>query len=101
MANKLLQDTHTHTRLTAPCPGLPGTRKVKLIWILLKQETVSGSGISKSAPSSRQPRKHPTAQFLTGRMPFMPPKQQHQSTERNQLLQYCQQKAALLLPPTK
>ena len=42
-------------------PGLPrwaGTRKVKPIWILLKQETVSGSGISwdicKSAPHSRQ-----------------------------------------------
>ena len=42
-------------------PGLPGwvgTRKVKPIWILLKQETVSGSGISwaicKSAPGSRQ-----------------------------------------------
>ena len=38
----------THTRLTALCPGLPkwaGTRKVKPIWILLKQETVSGSGI--------------------------------------------------------
>ena len=37
---------HTHTRLTALCPGLPGwagTRKVKPIWILLKQETVSGS----------------------------------------------------------
>ena len=35
-----------------------GTRKVKPIWILLKQETVSGSGISwamcKSAPHSRQ-----------------------------------------------
>ena len=53
--------THTHTRLTALFPGLPGwagTRKVKPIWILLKQETVSGSGISwaiyKSAPSSRQ-----------------------------------------------
>ena len=51
----------THTHLTALCPGLPGsagTRKVKPIWILLKQETVSGSGISwgicKSAPSSRQ-----------------------------------------------
>ena len=49
---------HTHTyRLTALCPGLPGwagTRKVKPIWILLKQETMSGSGISwaicKSAP---------------------------------------------------
>ena len=53
--------THTHTRLTALFPGLPGwagTRKVKPIWILLKQVTVSGSGISfaiyKSAPRSRQ-----------------------------------------------
>ena len=50
-----------HTRLTALCPGLPGwasTRKVKPIWILLKQETVSGSPISwticMSAPHSRQ-----------------------------------------------
>ena len=38
----------THTRLTALCSGLPRwavtTRKVKPIWILLKQETVSGSG---------------------------------------------------------
>jgi len=52
--------THTHIRLTAlfPGPGSPGTRKVKPIWILLKQETVNGSGISwaicKSAPRSRQ-----------------------------------------------
>ena len=52
---------NTHTRLMAPCPGLPrwaSTRKVKPIWILLKQETLSGSGISwaicKSAPRSRQ-----------------------------------------------
>ena len=51
----------THTRLTALFPALPGwagTRKLKPIWILLKQETVSGSGISwaicKSAPRSRQ-----------------------------------------------
>ena len=56
----LFAHTHTHTRLTALCPGLPGwagTRKVKPIWILLKQDTVSGSGISwaicKSAPRSR------------------------------------------------
>ena len=42
-------------------PGLPGwvgTRKVKPIWILLKHETVNGSGISwaicRSAPCSRQ-----------------------------------------------
>ena len=53
--------THTHIRLTALCPGLPrwaSSRKVKPIWILLKQETVSGSGIDravcKSAPRTRQ-----------------------------------------------
>jgi len=53
--------THTHTHLTALFPGLPGwagTRKVKPIWTLLKQETVSSSGVSwticKSAPRSRQ-----------------------------------------------
>jgi len=52
---------HTHTRLMALCPGLPdlaGTRKVKPIWILLKQETVSGGGVSwavcKSALCCRQ-----------------------------------------------
>jgi len=53
--------THTHTRLMALFQGLiswAGTRKDKPIWILLKHETVSGSGISwamcKSAPRSRQ-----------------------------------------------
>jgi len=51
----------THTRLTALFPGLTrwaDTRKVKPIWILLKLETVSGSGISwaicKPASHSRQ-----------------------------------------------
>ena len=47
---------------------------------------MSGSGISwaicMSAPRSRQiPCQHPTAQFFTGRMPFLPLNQQHQSTE--------------------
>ena len=56
--------THTHTH-THPFNGpLSGTTRVsryqkgKPIWILLKQETMSGSGISwaicKSAPCSRQ-----------------------------------------------
>ena len=52
--------SHTHP-FNGPFPGLPrwaGTRKVKPVWILLKQETVSGSGISwtiyKSALRSRQ-----------------------------------------------
>ena len=58
----LANNTHTHTQpFNGPFPGLPGragTRKVKPIWILVKQETVSGNGISwaicKSAPCSRQ-----------------------------------------------
>jgi len=29
----------------------------------------------------RQPRQHPTTQFFTGLMPFLPPNQQHQSIE--------------------
>jgi len=52
---------HTHIHTHTLFPGLPGwasTRKVKPIWILPKQETVSGSGISwticKTAPHSRQ-----------------------------------------------
>ena len=58
--NFLLLGTNTHP-FNGPFSGLPrwaGTRKVKPIWILLKQETVSGSGISwaicKSASCSRQ-----------------------------------------------
>ena len=82
-------DTHTHTHLTAVFLGLPGcsgTRKVKQIWILLKRKTVSGSGIiwaiCKSAPPSRQiimPAPHHSV--FTGRMPYLPPNQQLQSTE--------------------
>ena len=56
----LMEHTHTHP-FYGPFSGLPvwaSTRKVKPIWISLKQETVSGSGISwaicKSAPRSRQ-----------------------------------------------
>ena len=73
----------------ALCLGLPGwavIRKVKPIWILLKQQTVSGSGISwaisKSAPRSRQitiPAPHHSV--FTDWMLFLPPNQQRQSTE--------------------
>ena len=95
--NMLMYSNHTHTRLTALFPGPPGwagTRKVKPIWILLKQETVSGSGISwaicKSAPRSRQitmPVPH-HSKFFTGRMPFLPPNQQRQSTEGTYNIRY-------------
>jgi len=52
---------HIHMYVNGHFSGLPGwadTRKVKPIWILLKQETVSGNvtswAICKSAPRSRQ-----------------------------------------------
>ena len=88
--NVLNTHTHTHTHpFNGPFRGLPrwaGTRKVKPIWILPKQETVSGSVISwaicHSAPRSRQittPAPHHSV--FTGRMPFLPPNQQRQSTE--------------------
>ena len=74
---------HTHTRLTALCPGLPrwaGTRKVKPIWILLKQETVSGSGIiwaiCKSALRFRQiatPAPHPSVFYRPDVLPAAQP----------------------------
>ena len=60
---QIWNSTYTHTHpFNGPFPGLPrwaGTRKVKPIWILLKQETVSGSGsiswvICKSASRSKQ-----------------------------------------------
>ena len=89
--SEVLRIKQHNTRLTFPfppeLPGWAGTRKVKPIWILLKQETVSGSGISwaicKSAPRSRQmttPAPHHSV-FFIGRMPFLPPNQQRQSTE--------------------
>ena len=90
IANKIPTRTNTHTyarlraRLTALCPGLPewaGTWKVKPIWILLKQETVSGSGISwamyKSAPRSRQiatPAPHHSVFLWVGRPSCRPTK---------------------------
>ena len=78
-------NTHTHTQtcLTAPFPGLPrwaNTRKVKPIWILLMQETVSGSGISwakcMSAPFSRQittPTPHNSVLYRPDALPAVQP----------------------------
>jgi len=63
-------------------------QKGKTIRISLKQETVSGSGISwaicKSTPRpDRQLCQHPPLSFFTGGMPFLLPNQQCQNTEGN------------------
>jgi len=45
----LPEHTHTHTRLTALCPGVPewaGTKKVKPIWVLLEQDSEWLSSLS-------------------------------------------------------
>ena len=82
--------THAHTRLTAPFPGLPGwasTRKVKPIWILLKQETsewqwhqLGRMQVCTLLQTDNHASTSPLS-FFTGRMPFLPPNQQRQSTE--------------------
>jgi len=74
---------YTHTRLTALSPGLPGwagTREAKPIWILLKQQTVTGSGISwaicMSAPRSRQitmPAPHHSVFYRPNAIPAVQP----------------------------
>jgi len=88
--------THTH-----PFNGpLSGTTRVSQyqkgktnLDFFLKQETVSGSGISwaicKSAPCSKQiTTPAPHRSVFTGRMPFLPPNQQCQSTEDIQAIIY-------------
>jgi len=89
-------NTHTHTTVLLLFWNMSSTTrvsryqkgktgKVKTNLDLLEQEIVSGSGIfwaiCKSAPHPRQPHHHPTTQFFTDRMPFLPPNQQRQSTE--------------------
>ena len=72
-----LHPCHTHTRLTALFRDHPGE-------LVLKQETVSGSGIScaicKSAARSRQITM-PAPHHSVFCRPFLPPSQQRQSTE--------------------
>ena len=85
----MMDHTHTHTH-TFNGPFSRTTQvsryqKGKPIWILLKQETVSGNTISwttcKSAPPSRQiTMPAPYHSVFTGQMPFLPPNQQCQST---------------------
>ena len=64
---------YTHARLTALFPGLP-----KRQWVAVAS---AGPYASLYLAPDRQSHQYPTALFFTGRMPFLPPNQQHQSTE--------------------
>jgi len=66
-------------------------KEVKPIWILLKQETnewqwhqLGHMKVCTSLQTDNHASTPPaTAQFFTGRIPFLPPNQQRQSTEGN------------------
>ena len=81
----LISRYHTHARLTALCPGLrgwAGTRKVKPIWILLKRVAVASAGLYAPRSTGLQiTTPAPNHSVFTGRMHFLPPNQQRQSTE--------------------
>ena len=99
----MLSNTHTHTHLTALCPGQPlpgssGTRKVKPVWILLKQETVRGSVISwticKPAPRSRQitmPSPHHSVFYRPDAIPAAQP-----TASKSWRQQHCRQVCSML-----
>ena len=101
-------DRHGH-RPTASTADAKHPTVKKSIWILTKQEIVSGSGISwatcKSAPCSRQitmPAPHHSV--FTGRMPFLLPNQQRQITEGNNTHytpDYIQQRASVVMTKKK
>ena len=84
---------YTHTCLTALFPGLPRwacTRKVKINLDFSeardsKWQWNQLGHMRRHLAADRQPRQHPTTLFFTGRMPFLPPNQQRQSTEGNKL----------------
>ena len=95
---KILENYYYYyNHLTAFFPGLPGwagTRKVKPIWILLEQETVSGSGISwaigKSAPRSRQtttPAPHHSVFYRPDALPATQPTASKHWRHRFQILE--------------
>jgi len=92
MGYKLLQsDILWQPPFNGLCPGLAGwasTRKVKPVWILLKQKAMSGSGVCwatcKPAPHCRQITKTEPYRSVFYRLDaFLPPNQQHHSTKGN------------------
>ena len=57
----------------------------------------SGPYASLHLAPDRLPRQHPTAQFFTGRMPFLPPNQQSQSAEGKYRVQSVLEKSLKML----
>jgi len=83
-------ETHTHTTVLLLCWNLPGTTRVSRYQKGYNQSGFTGArdsewqwhllGYMQVCTPCRQPRQHPTTQFFTGRVPFLTPNQQRQST---------------------
>jgi len=78
--------THTHTfnGLFSRTTWVSRHQKGKPFWILLKQEMMGGSGHMQIICTTLQTDNHastPSVNFFTGRMLFLTPNQQCQSTE--------------------
>ena len=92
-------DTHTES-CQCTCGPLSGTTQVSqyqkgknqsgFYWSKRQWVAVASAGpyASLHLAPGRKPCQNPTAQFFTGRMPFLPPNQQCQSTEGSS---YCTQ----------
>ena len=90
-ALKACLHTYTHTHpFNAPFSGTTrvsryqkGKNQSGIYWSKRQWVAVASAGpyASLHLAADRQPRHDPTTQFFTGRMPFLPPNQQRQSTE--------------------
>jgi len=86
----LLLLLHPFNGLSSRTTWISWHQKGKPFWILLQQEMMGWQWhqlddmqIICTSFQTRSPRQYPSTQFLTGRMPFLSPNQQHQSTEGN------------------
>ena len=79
MLTKLSTHTHTRTKTHARAH----THTDWFYWSKRQWVAAASAGpvASLHLAPDRQPQQHPTTLFFTGRMPFLPPNQQHQSTE--------------------
>ena len=95
--SQIINHSHTHTTVLLLRWNLSGTTRVSRYQKGKTRKVKNQSGFTgardsewqwhllgryKSASHPRQPRQHPTTQFFTGRMPFLPPNQQHQKCPR-------------------
>ena len=90
LTTRLFIDKHTHThpfngpfsRTTQVSRYQKGKTNLDFTeareWVAVAS---AGTYASLHLAPDRQPRQHPTTQFFTGRMPFLPPNQQCKSTE--------------------